>query len=403
MRPRSRSVSTNSILLLGVLLGTPALAMDIELVTITAGPVRHDGSFAEYSLNFSVEGSGYDGGTVSRGGSPLCTLSPGGQGLLGTEEWFCLSRPWTSLTDACLNVGFGDFTIEVTASGAVADTLTLPFDPCGGSCSCNDAFAEYAGIDSPIDGMDIPPIPEDQALCWECSTPAGCGDGDYFVALKDVGQLVVASDLVRGVSGPQCWNPEICLSSGYFSSSALEIATDLAPLQTAAGDPFMYSAGFEAFNTVSFTVNTPPPTTPPGVPDGRAATSPMRVGKLGPGGSNLTLSWDAESCCAVTDHHIVWAPGAGLPTMPGGTYALGGAECNVGPDGTHDWMNVPDPVADLADPRGLLWWLVLAHDGAGLEGSWGHGAGGERNGPGPGGSSMLCNGSGKSLLNPCGR
>jgi hypothetical protein len=51
-----------------------------------------------------------------------------------------------------------------------------------------------------------------------------------------------------------------------------------------------------------------------------------------------------------------------------------------------------------------VWFLIVAHDGLGTEGSWGQdGAGAERVGPGPGGASLACGIALKTTTNACGQ
>jgi plastocyanin len=139
------------------------------------------------------------------------------------------------------------------------------------------------------------------------------------------------------------------------------------------------------------------PLTPPPVPDGTTG-DPMRVGKLAPDGSALTVTWDAMACPGAEGHHLVYGLGSQLPASPGGIYDLRGAECDLGTSSPFSWNNVP-AVAD-ADP--LLWWFLLADDGALTEGSWGtDGTGDERTGPGAGGSSGQCGITQKDLANEC--
>ncbi len=138
--------------------------------------------------------------------------------------------------------------------------------------------------------------------------------------------------------------------------------------------------------------------TPPGVPDGRAG-APMLVGKLAPGGSTLSIAWDATSCSGATGHQIVYGYAFGLPGSTGGAYELAGAACSIGTASPYNWAGVPSAFVGSA---GFVYWLVVATDGAATEGSWGKdGAGIERAGPGNAGSSAECGIAFKSLTNAC--
>ncbi len=142
---------------------------------------------------------------------------------------------------------------------------------------------------------------------------------------------------------------------------------------------------------------------PPGVPDGTIG-QPVRVEKLDPAGSSLKVTWDSTTCPGATHHQIVFGLGGQLPNALGGTYGLIGATCAIGPTSPYLWDDSPDPVR-AGDVERLLWFLVLATDGLGTEGSWGiDSAGGERNGPGlnGSGSSDQCGMLNKSLANVCG-
>ncbi len=136
----------------------------------------------------------------------------------------------------------------------------------------------------------------------------------------------------------------------------------------------------------------------PGVPDGNTGP-PMLVEKLAPDGSSLSISWDAATCSDTNDHQILFGQGSGLPGAPGGTYTLQGARCNIGSSSPFVW----NPTPNATDGSGLIWWLLVAIDGAGTEGPWGkHDGVNERNGTGPNGSSAQCGVSDKDLAATCG-
>jgi hypothetical protein len=138
---------------------------------------------------------------------------------------------------------------------------------------------------------------------------------------------------------------------------------------------------------------------PPAVPDG-VSGGPLLVQKLVADGSSLRLTWD-DTTCGSTEHQVIVGFGAQLPSVLGGVYGLqdGLGPCGVGAS-PFTWVGVPDP---SADPEKLLWFLMLANDGATTEGSWGqHSAEGERTGPVAGGSGQ-CGTNAKSLSNTCGQ
>jgi len=139
----------------------------------------------------------------------------------------------------------------------------------------------------------------------------------------------------------------------------------------------------------------PPP--PPDVPDGSAGTTPLRVAKLDAGAATLALSWDTASCNAAA-YHLVYGGGSGLPGSPGNAFTPAGGRCGIGTNQPFQWLESPG-----ASGTGLLWFLMLADDGASTEGSWGaDGAGVERSGPGPDGSSGVCGMTHRDLSTSCG-
>jgi len=139
-------------------------------------------------------------------------------------------------------------------------------------------------------------------------------------------------------------------------------------------------------------------TGPPGVPDGTGGTTPMTVAATTPDASTLRVSFDTTSCTNAADHHILYGQRSGLPLASGGAFGLLGGVCRIGSATPYDWMGVP--VA--SDGSGLIWFLVVATDAGGAEGSWGvDSAATERVGPGNGGSSGIC-AIVKNVANACG-
>jgi hypothetical protein len=145
-------------------------------------------------------------------------------------------------------------------------------------------------------------------------------------------------------------------------------------------------------------INAAPPPTPPGVPDGKAGSTPMTVTATDATGSSLTLNW-GNTCAGATKYHIVFGSRSDLPTAPGGSFSVDGGVCGVGVAMPFVWNGVPSDT----DGSGLLWWMVLADDGASVEGSWGTASSGvERLGPGTGGVSGVCGMTTRNVSNVCG-
>jgi plastocyanin len=139
---------------------------------------------------------------------------------------------------------------------------------------------------------------------------------------------------------------------------------------------------------------------PPGVPDG-VTGAPMTVQRLSADGSTLAISWDAGACSGAADFEILFGYPYGLPPATGSDYEPAGSRCGVGTLSPFTWQGSPTA---FPGPSGLLWWLVVATDGAATEGSWGKtSSGSERGGPGAGGASLECGVVSKSLANPCGQ
>ncbi len=398
---RAHACCTFALLLLSVLTATTsALALDTELATVTAGPAREDGFFGTYFVSFTVEGAEIAGGTIYKPGAPpteLCQLVFAGPGFLAPESWSCELEGFASLDEICTMVGFGDFRFELTAAAGADDAFTVSFDP-----GCVDPWDGYPQITAPSPGGVVPPVPGAGDFCWTCSVAGTCGDGNYAVAIADQATGDLDSDLFREIAVPACWDPGICVPPApdhEFAVTALEFHADLVPETSDLGDEFLFLSAFESTNVTLFEVNDAPPATPPGVPGGEGVTAPMTAAKGAPDGSTLDLSWDAVSCCSITNHHLVWGTRADLPGALGGTYGLDGSRCALGAAGSYSWAGTPAPASG-----DFVWWLVLADDGATVEGSWRtDSAGNERSGPGAGGVSAQCGMTSKDVGNACGR
>jgi hypothetical protein len=139
---------------------------------------------------------------------------------------------------------------------------------------------------------------------------------------------------------------------------------------------------------------------PPAIADGTAGSEPMKVAKLDPEGTALSVSWDTAGCEGDAPlAKLIYGNTLRSPGVAG--YQLTGAVCGINSaESPFTWNDTP--TAEQATP--LLWWLLLAEDGIGAEGSWGRDwTGAERNGPGPDGSSQECGAETKSLINSCGQ
>ncbi len=157
----------------------------------------------------------------------------------------------------------------------------------------------------------------------------------------------------------------------------------------ATNSPTNYSGQAGTINAVSG---------PPGVPDGTGGSTPMTVTATTPNASTLRVSFDTTTCTNAADHHILYGQRSGLPALPGGTYGLLGGVCRIGSATPYEWTGAPE----ASDGSGLIWFLVVATDAAGVEGSWGvDSAGAEPVGPGNGGSSGIC-AVVKNTANACG-
>ncbi len=152
------------------------------------------------------------------------------------------------------------------------------------------------------------------------------------------------------------------------------------------GNPYfcVVHVGFNMVGDVT-TAAAPPPAVPA-----------LLVGKITPDGSRLNLAWN-PAVCGSTAHHVIFGLDSGLPTTPGGTYALSGGVCGLGAS-PFSWSSVPGIPANQ-----FLWFLMLANDGSNVEGSWGvDSLGGQRDGGAGGGSSGQCGIVDKNLVNGCG-
>ena len=136
----------------------------------------------------------------------------------------------------------------------------------------------------------------------------------------------------------------------------------------------------------------------PGVPDGTTG-APVRVDKLAADGSSLSITWDTAACTGELDHQILHGQKNGFPVSPSGPYTLLGGTCNIGTVSPFAWT----PTPNASDGSGLVWFLIVAENNAGREGSWGkYDATHERNGPGTSGASNVCGSTNRDVTNVCG-
>jgi hypothetical protein len=140
------------------------------------------------------------------------------------------------------------------------------------------------------------------------------------------------------------------------------------------------------------------PALPADVPDGDAGTTPLTVAKLDAMGAALALTWDTATCHAAS-YHLVYGSSSQLPASPGSDFVPAGGRCGIGTNQPFQWLESPSP---SGDPTGLLWFVMLANDGATTEGSWGtDGAALERSGPGTNGASDRCGMTDKDVSTDC--
>jgi len=125
------------------------------------------------------------------------------------------------------------------------------------------------------------------------------------------------------------------------------------------------------------------PTPVPPVPDGSFG-SPMTAGRGAADGSVISLAWDVASC-AGKGYHTIYGPLSGVST-----YQISGGVCGMGTSGSYSWTGVP---------AGDLWFVVVADDPSGVEGSWGRQSTGlPMNGATP---SLVCGVTGRFNLSSC--
>lgn len=121
---------------------------------------------------------------------------------------------------------------------------------------------------------------------------------------------------------------------------------------------------------------------PAPAPDGEGLTEPLRAARLDVAGTTIGLTWDVVTCAAPA-YNLLWGDLASVAlALPAGS------ECAIG-NGTFDWT---------AAPASDLYFLVVGHDGASTESSWGRATQGERNALDPSGE---CGTTQKNISNTC--
>jgi hypothetical protein len=123
-----------------------------------------------------------------------------------------------------------------------------------------------------------------------------------------------------------------------------------------------------------------PGSSPPPVPDGSGAGSPMRADRLTLDGSEISITWDDQ--CAPVSAKVVYGP-----LDQASTHTISGAVCDIG--NPQNWTAVP---------AGDLWFVVIGGDGLGVESSWGLATDGERGGLTP---SNTCGDTAKEITGTC--
>ena len=132
---------------------------------------------------------------------------------------------------------------------------------------------------------------------------------------------------------------------------------------------------------------------------GGVFSSPVLVTKIDADGNDLRVTWDVNVCEINWNHQLIYGELSDLPSTIGGTFAVAGSMCGLGETDVLDWVGTPN----ATDGSGLIWWIIVTHNGASVEGSWGTSDGvNERRGPGTNGSSGECGVVTKDVRNTCG-
>jgi hypothetical protein len=217
-------------------------------------------------------------------------------------------------------------------------------------------FAAWDGmIDSNLATVGVTIGPSACSLTCTASAPAG--------ALVQTAASFQASSNSPGCSGTVAYDWD-------FGDGQPHASSQTAGHSYFTSDTFLWtmtasvgSASCVVSNAIRITPVTPAPV-PSYLSNVRVATSDH--------GQSMTVSWDAANCPAA-NYEILYGYGSGLAA-----WSVAGGRCGIGTTGTYLWAGVPDP---SADPRRMVWWLVVGTNGLNTEGSWGRtSAGLERGG-----------------------
>jgi len=223
-----------------------ARSLDIESVTVLAGPARVDGVLEDYFLEVEVEGSGIAGVTLSVPGADL-PLSDEGGGLWRRED-----NGFDSLADIRANAGFGTFTLVFEGTLGETDEVDLFFDP--GDVD----LTGFPTITFPDDGAtDVSP---DALLTWSCTGPAALCQAPAFDGwFVELTRLDVDEDLDDALlfdpSASSWSHPGSPILAGVpheFNVAALRAFDLFEPEQTDLGDEFEYASAYWSENSVVF-------------------------------------------------------------------------------------------------------------------------------------------------------
>jgi hypothetical protein len=202
---------------------------------------------------------------------------------------------------------------------------------------------------------------------------------------------------------PGAPTPDAIIPNGFLSLSDTSVAYQPWDTATWAADSLptdgIHSLSRTATNGPLSVQNATPTnfaggTTQPTLPGEPSLTA----SRLTTDGTSLSVSWDTAACGGEVDHQILFGNKSNFPALVGGNYTLQGGTCDIGTAAPYTWT-----APSATDGSGLIWFLVVAENNAGREGSWGkYDATNERNGSGTGGSSGVCSITNRDLSNTCG-
>jgi hypothetical protein len=306
----------------------------------------------------------------------LLVFGPGAVAVAGSHTWVV----WSVFSNAAGNIQY--ITVKEAFGGTAEGGLsahTIQVNPSGGSHGMHNVTGNTANTYYLLGTQDYADLP---------GTPAP----DEIIAPNFINTLTDNDVLYVGgqTFSHGSWTAGTLPTNGL---DMLERATAMNPaLGTAPNVAFNYAG---VSGCVDLTGTAAPL---PGVPDGTNGSS-MKVGKLAPNGTSLSVTWDTATCTDTNDHQIVYGQKSGFPAKPGGLYTVQGGACGIGSASPYTWTPTPSAI----DGSGLTWFLVVTTDGAGTEGPWGTFNGvDDRNGTGGRCSSGVCAATTKSLAGSCG-